>query len=237
MPGHFAREGLYCMKGPEKNKNAEAVMVLSAALLWNQGVYYAARLLTKTWRHYDMTTPMDLLVPFLPWTVLIYFGCFLFWCVNYYLCAVQEKSKRDRFFCADALAKGICLLFFLAIPTTNVRPEIAGETGWDALIKLLYQIDAADNLFPSIHCVVSWLSWIGVRGRKEIPLAYRSFSLIAAIAVCISTLTTKQHVIVDAIGGVMIAEGCYRISGIPKVLAAYARMLSRLLKLRNRVMQ
>ena len=35
------------------------------------------------------------------------------------------------------------------------------------------------------------------------------FSLFFAICICISTLTTKQHVIVDVIGGVGIAEGSY----------------------------
>lgn len=160
-----------------------------------------------------MTTYIDQLIPFLSWTVSIYLGCYLFWGINYFLCATQNKSERQRFFCADALAKGICFLLFLLIPTTNIRPEITGETFWDNLMILVYQLDAADNLFPSIHCLVSWLSWIGVRKRKDISIYYRYFSLVMAIAVCISTLTTKQHVIIDVIGGILLAEVSYLISG------------------------
>ena len=167
----------------------------------------------------------------MPWTIIIYLGCYIFWCINYYLCALQPKEERDRFFCADALAKGICFLFFLLIPTTNIRPIIVGETIWDTLMKLLYRIDAADNLFPSIHCLVSWFCWIGIRKRKDIPHIYRYFSLIAAITVCISTLTTRQHVVFDVLGGIFLAELCYYLSGFSKLRTIYAFISSSLTKL------
>lgn len=213
-----------------KQKLIETVFILLLAVFWNQGVYYSARLIASTWKHYDMTTSIDMLVPFVPWTISIYFGCYLFWGVNYYLCATQKQAERNRFFCADILAKCICLLLFLLIPTTNVRPKIAHGNIWDSLMKFLYQIDSADNLFPSIHCLVSWLCWIGVRNRKEIPVAYRHFSLLAAVAVCISTLTTRQHVIADVIGAILIAELCYLVSALPKLRTIYGNSISSVLK-------
>ena len=220
------------MKSPlKKIKNQpDLILALFLAVVWNQSVYYGARWITGSWKHYDMTASFDSLVPFVPWTIVIYFGCYLFWAVNYFLCALQPAEERDRFFCADLLAKGICLFLFLVIPTTNVRPEIFGETIWDNLVKMLYRIDAADNLFPSIHCLVSWFCWIGVRKRKEIPCIYRYFSLIAAVAVCISTLTTRQHVIYDVVGGILIAEGCYFLSGFLRVRRLYSFILSALSK-------
>lgn len=172
-----------------------------------------------------MTMSFDEAIPFLPWTIVIYLGCFLFWVVNYYICAIQDKDRRNQFFCADAIAKGICLILFLLIPTTNIRPEIVDYDIWGILMKFLYRIDNADNLFPSIHCLVSWLCWIGVKNRKELPAWYRYFSLMAAIAVCISTLTTRQHVIVDVIAGVSLAEISYYISGFPKVREVYASVI------------
>lgn len=204
----------------------ESILILGITFLWNQLVYLGARWIAQSWHHYDMTTAFDRVVPFLPWTVSIYFGCYLFWGLNYFLCTVQSTAERDRFFCTDALAKGICFFFFLMIPTTNVRPEIVGGTIWDSLMKLLYQIDAADNLFPSIHCLVSWLCWIGVRNRKDISMIYRYFSLAAAIVVCISTLTTRQHVIADVAGGVLLAEICYYAAGHDKVCKVYSATIS-----------
>ena len=212
------------MKTFSKTKTAfsETALVLSLAFLWNEAVYLGARQIAQSWHHYDMTTSIDRFVPFLPWTVSIYFGCYLFWCINYYICAVQERPERDRFFCADTLAKGICFVLFLLVPATNIRPEIIGETVWDTLMKLLYSIDAADNLFPSIHCLVSWFCWIGIRKRKDIPVLYRYFSLAMAVAVCISTLTTRQHVIADVIGGIILAEVSYMLGGNKKICGYYS---------------
>lgn len=204
----------------------EAVLILGIAFLWNEMVYVGARQIAQSWYHYDLTTSVDKFVPFLPWTITIYFGCFLFWGGSYAVCAVQEKSERDRFFCADVLAKGFCFCFFLLIPTTNIRPEIIGRTMWDTLMKLLYQVDAADNLFPSIHCLVSWLCWIGVRNRKDIPLIYKAFSLVMAAMVCISTLTTRQHVVADVIGGILLAEISYILAGRTKICAYYTSSIS-----------
>ena len=219
------------MKMILKNKPdfKETALILGIAFLWNEVVYLGARQIAQSWHHYDMTTAIDRLVLFLPWTISIYFGCYLFWCINYYLCAVQERPERDRFFCADTLSKGICFVLFLLIPATNIRPEIVGDTVWDILMKLLYQIDAADNLFPSIHCLVSWLCWIGVRKRKDIPVLYRHFSLAMAVAVCISTLTTRQHVIADVIGGVVLAEICYHISGKQRVRRVYSGIIRKMI--------
>lgn len=204
----------------------EKVIILVVAFLWNEAVYLGARQIAQTWLHCDMTTSIDRQIPFLPWTVSVYFGCYLLWGVNYYLCAAQKRSERDRFFCADFLAKGFCFLLFLLIPTTNIRPEVTGDTVWDNLMKLLYRIDAADNLFPSIHCLVSWFCWIGVRRRKDIPMLYRHFSLAVAVAVCISTLTTRQHVIADVVGGVALAEASFLLAGWAQICKVYTTGIS-----------
>lgn len=228
------------MKRIHSISSNEPLVILVLTLLWNQLVYCGARLIAGGWQHYDLTTAVDQRIPFLPWTVVIYFGCYLFWCVNYYLCAAQTNfrhfvkpdkltaqsvSERNRFFCADALSKAICLFFFLVLPTTNVRPEITGTGLWADLMRFLYQVDAADNLFPSIHCLVSWLCWIGVRRRRDLPAFYRWFSLLAAVAVCLSTLTTRQHVLADVFGGVVLAEFCYLIAGFPRICQLYSRFL------------
>ena len=70
-------------------------------------------------------------------------------------------------------------------------------------------MDDPTRLFPSIHCLVSWFCFIGIRGRKNVPRAYRVFSCLFALLVCVSTQFTKQHYIVDVFGGILLAEGMY----------------------------
>ena len=220
------------MKGRLKGKiSVEAILVLVLAFALNMGSYYGSRAIAINWYHYDVTTPLDGEFPLVPWTVTIYFGCYLFWGVNYVLCAVQEKGPRNRYFCADAIAKIVCFVIFLVFHTTAARPWIDTSGFWGYFMGLLYQVDSADNLFPSLHCLVSWLCWIGVRKRKDIPAVYRWASLVMALAVCVTTLTTKQHVIVDVFGGVALAELSYFLAGVPKVCAVYDWVLTKLLKL------
>ncbi len=221
------------MKLLPKNKSHfhEIILLLVFAFLWNYGAYLGARLIAASWYHHDITTDIDLMIPFVPWTVSIYIGWYIFWAFNYYLCALRQRDERDRFFCADAMAKVICFLIFVIVPTTNIRPNIAGDLDiWERLMKLVYHLDSADNLFPSVHCLVSWFCFIAVRARKDIPVWYHHLSLLIAVAICISTLTTKQHGIVDVFGGILIAEVCYGLAGFPKVCRVYSSIYSHVFK-------
>lgn len=184
------------------------------AVLWNQVVYYGGHTLAKNLTHQNLEIGIDGLIPFVPWTLLIYVGCYIFWSVNYTICAMAEKYEAYRLFCADFISKTICFFFFVFLPTTNVRPEILGNTFWEIGMKLLYQMDAPTNLLPSIHCLVSWFSFIGIKKNKNVSMVYKLFSLLMAIAVCVSTLTTKQHVIVDVIAGILLAEISYWFAGL-----------------------
>ena len=145
-------------------------------------------------------------------TVVIYFGCYIFWIIGYLYNAAMDKRHCYRFLMADWLAKAVCFICYVVYPTTNTRPEIVGSDIWAQLMRFLYSMDAADNLFPSIHCLVSWLCYIGIRGNKKVPQWIRTTFCICAIAVFISTLTTKQHVIYDVVAGVALVEVTYRVS-------------------------
>ncbi len=201
---------------------------LIAEFVLNSTVYGSAKIIAGDWHHYHMETPLDRAIPLLPWTLLIYFGCYLFWIANYVLTVrVSSREEAYRFLSADFLAKLVCFVFFLLLPTTNTRPEITGNGMWDAGMRFLYWIDSAENLFPSIHCLTSWMCYIGIRKQKSVPAWYRIFSCLMAVAVFISTLTTKQHVLVDVVGGVILAETCYLIAGRTALARWYGKVFDK----------
>ncbi len=189
------------------------ILPLFGVLVWNMIVYSGSMYITKDWYHHNIEFGIDRLIPFLPGTVSSYLICYLFWVVNYIICARKDRIECARFLGADILAKTVCFVFYILLPTTNVRPEIVGTTIWDEIMSVLYLIDMPSNLFPSIHCLVSWLCYVGVRGKSHIPKWYQVFSCLMAIAVFISTLTTKQHVVIDVISGALLAEVCYWVMG------------------------
>ena len=179
--------------------------------VFNSVLYFGLQILMKGVYHHDFTSPLDRAIPFVPAWSVIYLGCYVFWGVNYILATRQKKEIWFRFATADYLSRVICALFFIFLPTTNVRPEVSGHGLPDELMRFVYRMDDAANLFPSIHCLVSWFCVIGVRARADIPKWYRIFSYIAAFLVFLSTLFTKQHYIIDVIAGVILAEVCYYI--------------------------
>lgn len=174
-------------------------------------IYYGSRVIADPWKHYDFTTAFDRMVPLNTAWVSIYLGCYVFWIFNYILIAKQGKEHCMRFVTGEMLSRVVCGVFYVLLPTTNIRPVL--ETGgiWNQALAWVYMIDPATNLFPSIHCLVSWFCFVGIRGQKQVPKVYRVFSGIFAILICISTQTTKQHYFIDVVGAILIAEGMYYI--------------------------
>ena len=209
-----------------------SVIPLISAFAFNCVIYWGSMTINQGRPHYDFTTGLDRMVPLLPWTIIIYLGCYLVWIINYIMIGHQEKESFYRFITADLMSRLICGIFFLLLPTTNIRPELPADSIFRPAMEWLWNIDQPSNLFPSIHCLVSWLSYVGIRERKEIPGWYRGFSCLFAIAVFISTQTTKQHYLVDIIGAVIIAEGCFYgawHSGIyRRVMRTYEKLNSKL---------
>jgi len=81
----------------------------------------------------------------------------------------------------------------------NYLAAVYAADGWDM----------AFNLFPSYHCLISVYCYLGVRKQPEISKGFKMYSLIMAILICASTQFTKQHYIIDVVGGVGIAIFCY----------------------------
>ncbi len=176
-------------------------------------IYWGSSWLTANRYHYDFTMAFDRAVPLLPVFVWIYILAFPFWAVGYMLVAKRGREQFYRFVATDLTIHLICFLIFVLIPTTNIRPEISGNTLSEKVLLLVYSLDGGSNpsnLFPSIHCYVSWMSWRGTAGSKEIPVWYQRFSLVFAVLIIISTQVLKQHYIVDAIAALLLVEFFWR---------------------------
>ncbi len=184
-----------------------ALWPLVGCFVLNCLVYWFTQWLMADAYHYDLTLPVDRKLPVAPWWVSIYILSYGFWALNYILIGRQSRKACYRLAFADYISKIVCGVIFALLPTTNVRP-VLGDGFWDMMLGLIYKMDSPTNLFPSIHCLVSWLCYIGLRGTK-VPTWYKLFSLAFAIAICASTQFTKQHYIVDVAGGLVLAEAAF----------------------------
>ena len=197
----------------EKYLPTWAILPLVSIVVLNCLIYWGSGILTTSRYHFDFTSSLDRAVPLIPQFVWIYILAFPFWAVGYLLAARRGKDMFYRFVATDLTIHFICFICFILIPTTNIRPEIPGNTLSEKILALVYSLDGGSspsNLFPSIHCYVSWMCWKGVEGSEKVPKWYQRFSLVFAILIIISTQVLKQHYIVDAAAALLLVEFFWR---------------------------
>ena len=96
---------------------AYGLFPLVFSFVFNCLVYSGSRAIAGGWYHHNIESNLDLRLPFVPQFLIIYFGCYVFWAVNYILAARQEREQVYRFFTADIISRCVCLIIFLAYPS------------------------------------------------------------------------------------------------------------------------
>ena len=174
----------------------------------NMVAYMGTRIFTTGRYHYNIESPLDRMLPLVPFFVVFYVLAFAQWITGYLLIGREKKEYCYRFFLGEIIAKAICLVIFLVFPTTLNRPEITGNGIFERLLAFIYSVDAADNLFPSIHCLESWMCWRGCRKltQTRLPGWFSGANLVLTLLVFASTVLCKQHVLIDIAGGVAVVE-------------------------------
>ena len=168
--------------------------------------YYATRLVTQRMTHFDFSLPVDGVIPFIPAFSVIYVLAYVQWVAGYILIARDSRELCCRVISGEIISKLICMALFLLVPTTMTRAEIVSDGFFDRIVGCIYRLDAADNFFPSIHCLESWVCFRGAMRMKKTGSWYRYFTLLFSLLVFASTVLIKQHAAVDIMGGVLTAE-------------------------------
>lgn len=202
------------------------VTPLVCTLLFQVFVYSGTKLFMGGAYHYNFESALDLAVPFLPWSITVYYGAFVFWYVSYVFIMRSGKENAFRFLCAHTLSLCVILLFFLFMPTTNTRPEVTGDSFWDWAMRMLYSIDAATNLFPSLHCQMSWICSRGLE-KTNAPKWFKIFAYVFTFLIFASTMTTKQHILIDVLSGWALAEITFDLCKSEKVTRPFYRLYDR----------
>ena len=189
-----------------------AIRPLILALATNFIIYFGVSQLRDHLTFHSLALPVDDRIPFFAPFIIFYILAYVQWIINYLLIAREGKAFCYHFIYGDVISKLFCLVFFLFFPTTLVRPEVTGHSICDQLVRLVYQIDAPVNLFPSIHCLESWCCIHAALRMKKTPRWYLPITIVMSFCVFASTLLVKQHVFVDIFGGILVFEAGYYLA-------------------------
>ena len=130
-------------------KKIKTIIPLIITFCMNAVVYWGVPLLRTGIKTHNLSGPSDEVIPFMPQFIIIYFGCYLFWVVNYFMASMREEKVKYQFFTADFYARLVCMLCFIFYPTTNTRPVLTGTDIWTQAVRFLYTVDKPINLFPT----------------------------------------------------------------------------------------
>ncbi|OFZ22551.1 MAG: hypothetical protein A2X94_03595 [Bdellovibrionales bacterium GWB1_55_8] len=158
----------------------------------------------------EMTT-LDRLIPLIPETIWLYHSDIPLMILAYVLC--RDLLALNKFLYSFVALHVLSNVIFVFWPTTYPREEfplIAGAMdSWTyAFFSYFRGIETASNCFPSLHVGSVFISAFALFGEKRWkPVVF----VLWAIAVSLSTLTTKQHYIQDIFGGLFMAVFVYGI--------------------------
>lgn len=143
-------------------------------------------------------TKLDKAIPFLPFMIFIYVSYLV------YAFIVIARSKDDQqvteIFYITHIQLFICLCFFILYPVTYPRETFYYANPITHLFNQFWiWFDAPNNCFPSLHTANCCLA-IHFSQDKEKRWIYTAWGML----IIFSTLTCKQHYIVDILAGIFV---------------------------------
>lgn len=168
--------------------------------------YYLPKLFYSGREAVCFAVPADARIPFVPFFILFYVLAFVQWVVNFLVIAREDRTLFRTFIGAELMGKLICMLFFIVLPSFAPRPEITGSDLFSKLAAIVFFFDVPNNVFPSLHCFLSWLDMRAMLRAKRPAPVWKVLTVVFTLGVVASTLLVKQHVIWDSVAGIALAE-------------------------------
>jgi len=152
---------------------------------------------------FELSIPLDSQIPLVPIWTIPYLLSLIWWAGCFIWAALAMPSGLYRAWVASTISTMlIAYAFYILYPTYVVRP-VVGASGWQSdLLRQLYANDRAYNAFPSGHTYISllilfyWWTW---------KPRLRWLWLAIALVILLSTLFTRQHYLIDLLGGLLWA--------------------------------
>lgn len=159
---------------------------------------------------HNLVTELDKSTPFLSGFVIPYIAWYPFMAFIFIYLCIYYREIYYRVILSLGLGMIISYIIYFFFQTTVPRPEIAGNSLLNIMVKLIYYSDKPYNCFPSIHVLSCYIIIKGTKKSNAGEL-FKLMTYLTAVTIILSTLFIKQHVIMDVVSAILLAEGVYRI--------------------------
>lgn len=138
------------------------------------------------------------LIPYVFWYLLIIIS------LGYFLLYNVDSFKRLQIFII--ITQTVAMAIYIFFPNRqDLRPtQFPRDNFLTRCVAFLYRIDTNTGVCPSLHVAYS----IGIASvwlkEKGVHLLWKSFVVISAILICLSTMFIKQHSAVDFFAALVV---------------------------------
>ena len=138
------------------------------------------------------------LIPYVFWYLLIIIS------LGYFLLYNVDSFKRLQIFII--ITQAVAMAIYIFFPNRqDLRPtQFPRDNFLTRSVAFLYRIDTNTGVCPSLHVAYS----IGIASvwlkEKGVHLLWKSFVVISAILICLSTMLIKQHSAVDFLAALLV---------------------------------
>lgn len=182
----------------------ERVVLTVALVIFFVTGYFGVGLSTKAVEARELNTFLDGQVPFIARSVWIYLLIFPAALLPLFVVRCQRLFRRTALAYAAAIA--VSLICFKMFPVTSARLradtallDLLQPSNW--AVATLYSIDPPYNLFPSLHLSIAALAAFSAWKAARL---YGTVAIVCLAFVGVSVCTVKQHVVLDAAGGIVL---------------------------------
>lgn len=173
-------------------------------LIFQVVLYFGCEFFQKNPKNMDL--PIDKKIPALPYFALVYVLWFPLIAIFPISLFKEAKNLYELYVICWIIDIVISVIIYLAYPTTCTRPKDLENIKGGRMLKILYKFSYKGlNCSPSMHCSISTLVFIFALTASTMPINLRIIYSTTALGIILSTLFTKQHVLIDLVTGVLLA--------------------------------
>ena len=174
------------------------ILVLGILLAFQTLLYFGSEFFQS--KIHNVKRSVDDKIPFLPWTVLPY--CFWFPMIAFYPLIVfrTDPCSYCGYLMTMVMEIVLSVVCYLIYPTSFQRPA-PPDGFWGNFMKFVYHGSYRGlNCAPSLHCSSCFL--VICVSFTCAGMSLWVFTVSIAIMIVLSTLTTKQHTLIDVLTAV-----------------------------------
>ena len=185
--------------------NFSKVVIVQAVLLVFQIIMYFGCEYFQSGFH-DVKRDIDDKIPFVEWSVLVYVLWFpliaLFPIVLFYV----NEEAYVFYITAMFMEVVLSVICYMIYPTTFKRPKPSDKLSGKLMAIVFKGSYRGVNCAPSLHCSSCYL--IIFTALMAMHNVAGIISIIVAVAIVISTMTTKQHTVIDVLSAIPMFVVC-----------------------------